>query len=108
MRKRLLSGSFSNSSTVRMPAMPLPITTRCSRGSVIMFMMKPPLDAGRGQGGAFAAPARPHRDDPGKGHQRHAGKDGKAEGIAAGELLGVTQAGGEIEAADAAGHAHQA
>src|SRR3954464_4272475 len=99
MRKRLLSGSFSNSSTVRMPAMPLPITTRCSRGSVIMFMVDL-LDTGRGQGGAFTPPAGTHRHNPRKGHQRHAGKDRKAEGIAAGELLGVTQAGGEIEAAD--------
>ena len=63
-----------------------------------MFMAES-SDARRGEGAHIPAPARPDRDDAGKGNQRHGGEDRKAEGVAAGELLGVAQAGGEIEAA---------
>src|SRR5690348_7843883 len=112
MRKRWPFGSFSNSSTVRIPAMPLPMTTRCSRGSAIMFMDWFPgcalLDSDEGEIGGFTPPAQSDRVDAAPGRQRQAGEDDKAEGVAAGELLGVAQAGGEIEAADAPGHAHQA
>src|SRR5262245_186885 len=103
MRKRLPPGSLSNSSTVRMPAMPLPITTRCSRGSEIMFMGVT-SDARGGQLGGFAPPTWTNPHDAQEGDHGHAGKDREAEGIAAGILLGIAQAGGEIEAADAAGH----
>src|SRR5689334_2049773 len=88
--------------------MPLPITTRFSRRSAIMFMCGCPLDTRSGESAHFTAPARPHRENAGKSDQRHGGEDREAESVAAGELLGVTQAGGEIEAAKAAGHADQA
>src|SRR5687767_3062203 len=92
--------------------MPLPMTTRCSRGLMesrgIMFIGKFPLDAGGGESAHFPAPAWPDREDAGETDERHGGEDREAEGVAAGELLGVAQAGGEIEAANAAGHAHQA
>ncbi len=48
-------------------------------------------------------PVRPSRATSGED-----GEDGEAGGVAAGQLLGGAEAGGEVEAADAAGHADQA
>src|SRR3569623_3276463 len=98
MRKRLPFSSFNSSSTVRMPAMPLPITTRCSRGSAIMFMGRL-LDAHKREVRRLAAPAQAHRADAAPGADGQCRGNQEAEGVAAGELLGIAQAGGEIEAA---------
>ena len=100
---------FSSSSTVRMPAMPLPTTTRCSTRiddhvhvvALLRSGRRARPEASRRQRRRTASIAAP-------GRQRQDRRTREAERIAAGELLGVAEAGGEIEAADAAGHADQA
>src|SRR5262249_37373848 len=103
------------SSIVRMPAMPLPIRTSRGFRGISIFMIRSPL--GTGWSDARGAERRrtpgrpPARLDAGQGQERQAREAGEHEEaglVAGGELLGIAEAGGEIETAEAAGHADDA
>src|SRR5579883_1849889 len=94
------------SSTVRMPAMPLPTTT--SRGrEASAFIVRPSNPRRTVQLGPCRAPAAADAGDAEERGNREQREDQEARAVAAGELLRGAERGGEIEPADAPGHADE-